>query len=114
VGLLCKELVYSNPILKHPFQPRALETYIEAVEALDEICSFRSSNTLNIYGRHCNTVCKFQNFSVSHILLEINFGDYRSAKSAVFAIFGALNFVNLVFFSFQKLQKFMKIRIQSL
>ena len=55
----------------------------------------------------------FQDFSVIQILLEINFWESRSSKTAIFAILGALNFVNLVNFSIQKLQKFIKIRIQN-
>ena len=38
-------------------------------------------------------VWKFQDFSVTQISLEINFGEARSSKTAVFAIFGALNLV---------------------
>ena len=60
------------------------------------------------------TVWKFQDFSITQILREINFGEIRSAKTAVFAIFGTLNFVNLVNYSLQKVQKFLKIKIQSL
>ena len=36
---------------------------------------------------------KFQDFSVTQISLEINFGEARSSKTAVFAIFGALNLI---------------------
>ena len=43
---------------------------------------------------------KFQDFSVTHILREISFGDSKSSKIAIFAIFGALNLVDLVIFSF--------------
>ena len=57
---------------------------------------------------------KFQDFSVIHILREINFGESKSSKTAVFAIFGASKFVNLVDFSLQKVQKFIKVKIQSL
>ena len=51
-----------------------------------------------------------QDFSVTQILREINFGESRSSKIANFAIFGALNFVDLVNFSLQKVQKFTKIK----
>ena len=34
------------------------------------------------------TVWKIQDFSITQILREINFGEIRSAKTAVFAIFG--------------------------
>ena len=60
------------------------------------------------------TVCKFQDFAISQILSEINFGDFGSAKTAVFALFGALNIANLVNCSLQKVQKYIKIKIQSL
>ena len=59
-------------------------------------------------GSSTDTVWKFQNFSVTHILREINFGVSRSYKTAVFVIFGVLNFVDLVNFSLQKVQKFKK------
>ena len=51
------------------------------------------------------TVWKFQEFSVSQILREINFGESRSVETAIFAIFGALNSVDLVNCSIQKVQK---------
>ena len=57
---------------------------------------------------------KFQDFSVTQILREINFGESRTSKMAVFAILGALNFVNLENLGIQKVQKFMKIKIQGL
>ena len=38
------------------------------------------------------TVWKLQNFSVTHILREINFGDSKSAKSAILSQLEALNF----------------------
>ena len=38
------------------------------------------------------SVWKYQDFSVSQILREINFGGCRSSKLAVFAIFGPPNF----------------------
>ena len=54
---------------------------------------------------------KFYDFSVTQILREINFGEFRGSKSA---IFGALNFVYWVNSSLQKVQKFIEIKIQSL
>ena len=39
------------------------------------------------------TVWKFQDFSVTQILREINFEYFELLKIAVFAILGALNFV---------------------
>ena len=50
----------------------------------------------------------FQDFFVTRILCEINFGKSRSSKTADFAIFGALNFVDLVNFSLLRVQKFIK------
>ena len=41
---------------------------------------------------YLNSVCKFENFPVTQILREINFGDSRSLKTAIFAILEALNF----------------------
>ena len=60
------------------------------------------------------TEWKFQEFSITQILREINFRECRSCKTANFAILGALNFVNLVNFSPKKVQKFIIIKIQSL
>ena len=52
----------------------------------------------------CSTVWKFQDFSVFQKLREINFGQYRSSKTAVFAIFETLNFVDLENYSLQKVK----------
>ena len=51
------------------------------------------------------TVWKFQDFSITQILREINFEESGSAKNAVFAILGAVNFVHLVIISLLKVQK---------
>ena len=40
-----------------------------------------------------STVCKFDNFAITQILREINFEEFRSAKSAIFAFSEALMFV---------------------
>ena len=56
---------------------------------------------------------KWQDFSVTQILREINFGESRSPKTAFFTILKALYFVNLVNFSIQKVQKYIKFKIQS-
>ena len=63
-----------------------------------------------------STVWKFEGFSVTQILREINFKESRNpkAKTDVFAIFGVMNFVNLVFFILQNVQKFIKIKIHRL
>ena len=38
-------------------------------------------------------VWKFQDFSVTQIIREIHFGEFRSSKVTIFAILGDLNFV---------------------
>ena len=60
------------------------------------------------------TVLKCQDFSVTQILREINFGVSRSSKTAVFAILEALNLVELVYFSLQEVYKFIRIKTQNL
>ena len=57
---------------------------------------------------------KFQDFSVTQILREINSGQSKSSKFDVFTILGDLNFVAWVKFSLQKVQKIIKLKIQSL
>ena len=57
------------------------------------------------------TVWIFQDFSVTQILREINFGEFRSSKTAIFAIKGALNFVYLVDISLQKWKQIIKCKI---
>ena len=57
------------------------------------------------------TVGKFQDFSVTQILREINLGESRSAETAIIAIFGALNSVDLVNCSIQKEQKSLKLKL---
>ena len=59
------------------------------------------------------TVWKFQDFTITQILREINFGGCRSSKTAVLAILGALKMINLVNFSPQKSHKFIELKIQS-
>ena len=56
----------------------------------------------------------FQDFTVTKILREINFGGSRSSKNVVFAPLGALNFVKLVKINLQGVQKSMKFKIQFL
>ena len=51
-----------------------------------------------------DTVWKVQDFSVTHILREIKFGESRYTKTAVFAILRALKMVHLVNCSLQKVQ----------
>ena len=51
------------------------------------------------------TMWKFQDFSVIEILREINFGEYKSSKTAYLAIMETLNFGNFVNFSLQKRAK---------
>ena len=40
----------------------------------------------------CCTVCKFNDFPITQILRETNFGDFRSAKSATLTHSESLNF----------------------
>ena len=54
--------------------------------------------------RYPTTVWKFQNFAITQILREINFGDYGSTKTAVLIHLKALKFANLVNCSHQKVQ----------
>ena len=46
---------------------------------------------------------KFQHFSITQILREVNFGECKSSKTAVFAIFGILEVQNLPFYYIQSL-----------
>ena len=52
-----------------------------------------------------NTVWKFQNFSITQILREINFRDFRSAKSAILPLLETLNFDLYAFWPFLKVEK---------
>ena len=49
-----------------------------------------------------DTVWKFHDFSITQILREINFKDFRSAKSAISTRLEALNFDFYEFFHFLK------------
>ena len=60
------------------------------------------------------TVWKFQDFYVTQILREIDFGECRGSDIDVFAILVTLKMINLVYFSLQKVQKSIKIKIRSL
>ena len=51
---------------------------------------------------------KFHNFSITQILREINFGDFRSEKSAILPHLEALNF------DFYELLHFMKVEINQI
>ena len=50
----------------------------------------------------CCTVCKFNDFPITQILRETNFGDFRSAKSAISAHLKAMNFDFLGNFAFSE------------
>ena len=50
------------------------------------------------------TMWKFQDFSITRILGEINFGDSRSAKSAIFTHLQSLNFDFYDFLHFLRLK----------
>ena len=56
---------------------------------------------------------KFQDFLITQILREINFGESRKSITAIFEFFEGLNFDNLVNLSLKKVQKFIKIKNQS-
>ena len=62
----------------------------------------------------CSTIWKFQDFSITQILREINLENLGVIKLLFFATLGALNLGNLVSFRLQKVQKFIEIKIQSL
>ena len=57
---------------------------------------------------------KSQNFSVTHILREINFGCCEAKKTAILTIRAALNFEFLATFDISKCEIFPKIKIESL
>ena len=57
---------------------------------------------------------KINDFSVTQIFRENNFGDFRSAKSAIPTHLEALKMIILVNFSLQKMQKFLEITIENL
>ena len=69
--------------------------------------AYERTFSVNMNSQNLHTVCKFQDFSVIQILREINFGEFRSFKTAnaIFPFLGDLNFVNLVNFSLLKVQK---------
>ena len=56
---------------------------------------------------------KFHDFTVTQILREINFRDYRSVKSANFVISEALNFDFYEFLQFLKAEIHQSKKIQS-
>ena len=51
------------------------------------------------YRKNSHTVWKFHYFSITKILRKINFGDFRSAKSAILTHLEALNFEVYEFFA---------------
>ena len=53
---------------------------------------FQMNFNMYFYASTEYTVWKFQDFSITQILREINFGGSRSSKITMFAILGALNF----------------------
>ena len=50
-----------------------------------------------MFERQGGTLRKFHNFSIPQILREINFGDFRGAKSAILSHLEDLNFDNYEF-----------------
>ena len=59
------------------------------------------------------TVWKFQKFSITQILREINFRDSRSAKSTILTHLEALNFDFYAFLHFLKAEIYQTNTIQS-
>ena len=55
---------------------------------------------------------KLNDFSITQILSEINFGEYRSSKTVFLAILRALNFLILVIFSLQEVQNSWKSKFR--
>ena len=56
---------------------------------------------------------KFHNLSITHISREINFWDYKSAKTAILTHFQALNYDFYVFLHFLKAEIHQIKRIQN-
>ena len=64
-------------------------THIQCFKPSQDLYLYEIVSTQICYKfKLCNTVWKFQDFSIIQILCEINFGESRSSKTA---IFGALN-----------------------
>ena len=61
----------------------------------------------------CHTVCKFQDFSTTQILREINFVGSRNAKSSISTHLEALNFVFYAFLHVSKAEIDQISKIQS-
>ena len=70
---------------------KSTNDYLMVKETAEDLLAFISSYT----------VLKFQDFSITQILRQINFEESRSSKTAIFTILGAMEFVNLVNFSLQ-------------
>ena len=60
------------------------------------------------------TVWKFDNFPITHILCEINFGDSRSARYVILTRFEALNFDFYEFLYLEESEIYRFDEIQSL
>ena len=58
-------------------------------------------------------VWKFQDFSITQILREINFGDFRTTKSSILTYFEAMNFDFYAFLHFLKAEIYKINKIQS-
>merc|ERR1711963_687424 len=77
----------SFAVVKSPF---------EAVLPTDIVNLFQNKLIFKIWTLFHFTKWKFDNFLITQISREINFCDYRSAKSAIFTHLEALNFVFLI------------------
>ena len=72
-------------------RPAASKTQFLILEKITSSSAGTTSTiTYSSLSSKLTTVWKFQDFSITQILREINFGEFRSAKIAVFANFGAL------------------------
>ena len=67
---------------------------------------------INSHFKAICTVWNFHDFTISQILREIIFGDYRSAKSAILTHFEALNFDFYEVVHFLKAEICQKLKIQ--
>ena len=68
-------------------------------------CLLRRKTNVSLFGNPHSTVWKFQDFSITQILREIDFGDSRSAISALSTHVEAMNF------DFDEILHFLKAEI---
>ena len=73
----------------------ACRFYLEGVSKKSFFISPKKLNYVRKTRDSDEAVWKFQDFSVTQILREIKFGQFKSTKTVVFAILEALNLVDL-------------------